>query len=182
MSQGHLTPKQTRFVQEYLVDANGTRAAIRAGYSARTANEQASRLLANVSVRRALDMIMAERSQRTQVTQDRVVLESSRIAFADPRRAFNDDGTLKDVKDWPGDVAAAISSLEVSERIGDDGVRVITKKIRFWDKTSNLNLLARHLGMFTDKVDMKFSHVQALEELQQAADKARKESVKATPI
>ena len=67
------TPKQQCFIEEYLVDLNATQAAIRAGYSEKTANEQGSRLLANVSVAAAVEEAMAERSERTKVTQDCVL-------------------------------------------------------------------------------------------------------------
>lgn len=75
-----LTEKQKRFCDEYLIDLNATQAAIRAGYSARTANEQGARLLANVSVQEYIARKMAERSRRTGVNQDRVVLELAKIA------------------------------------------------------------------------------------------------------
>lgn len=68
-----LTPKQKCFVEEYLIDLNQTQAAIRAGYSEKTANEQASRLLANVNIQAAIKEAMAERSKRTQITADMVL-------------------------------------------------------------------------------------------------------------
>ena len=74
-----LTEKQRRFVDEYLIDLNATQAAIRAGYSAKTANEQGARLLANVSIQQAISEKMAERSKRTGVNQDRVVQELAKI-------------------------------------------------------------------------------------------------------
>src|SRR5215213_1985099 len=77
-----LTARQARFVEEYLVDLNATQAAIRAGYSARTANEQASRLLANVSVAAAISEALAARAERTQITADQVVEELAAIGFA----------------------------------------------------------------------------------------------------
>ena len=67
------THKQQCFVEEYLIDLNATQVAIRAGYSEKTANEQGSRLLANVSVAAAIEEAMAERSERTKVTQDYVL-------------------------------------------------------------------------------------------------------------
>jgi hypothetical protein len=73
MSQGQLTPKQRRFVDEYLVDLNATQAAIRAGYSARTANEQGARLLANASVAAAAQSAQLARSQRLRISQDDVL-------------------------------------------------------------------------------------------------------------
>jgi hypothetical protein len=73
MSQSELTPKQRRFVDEYLVDLNATQAAIRAGYSARTANEQGARLLANASLAAAVQSAQLARSERVRITQDDVL-------------------------------------------------------------------------------------------------------------
>ncbi len=73
MAKASLTPKQTRFVEEYLADLNATQAAIRAGYSAKTANEQGSQLLAKLSVRQAVAEAQAIRSKRTAITQDEVI-------------------------------------------------------------------------------------------------------------
>lgn len=80
-----LTPKQQRFVDEYLVDCNATQAAIRAGYSKATANEQAGRLLVNVSVQAAISLARQEQQKRTQIDADRVVTEAWNIATADAR-------------------------------------------------------------------------------------------------
>src|SRR5215469_1569992 len=77
-----LTPKQSRFVEEYLVDLNGKQAAIRAGYSPKTAEVQASRLLRYAQVQAALKAAMEARSKRTQITADRVVTELAKLAFA----------------------------------------------------------------------------------------------------
>lgn len=108
-----LTPKQARFVDEYLIDLNGTQAAIRAGYSADTAQEQASRLLSNVMVAEAV----AERQKgiqvSTHVTQERVIREIARIALFDPRKMFDDDGRPLHVSQLDEDTAAAIAGLEV---------------------------------------------------------------------
>ena len=76
-----LTAKQQRFIEEYLIDLNATQAAIRAGYSVKTANEQGSQLLAKLSIQQAIAEKMAERSKRTGVNQDRVVLELAKIAL-----------------------------------------------------------------------------------------------------
>ena len=80
-----LTPRQQRFVEEYLLDLNGTQAAIRAGYSARTANEQAARLLANVSVRSAIERGKSEVAVRTGASVDELVNRMRQIILADPR-------------------------------------------------------------------------------------------------
>lgn len=68
-----LTPKQKMFCEEYTIDLNGTQAAIRAGYSEKTANEQAARLLTNVSVKEYVQSLMDKRSERIEITADYVL-------------------------------------------------------------------------------------------------------------
>jgi phage terminase small subunit len=84
--ESKLTAKQQRFVDEYLIDLNATQAAIRAGYSEKTANEQGARLLANVSVGQFIKQRMDDRSQRTEITQDMVLKHWWDIATADARK------------------------------------------------------------------------------------------------
>lgn len=157
MSETKLTPKQLMFVKEYLVDLNGTQAAIRAGYSPKTANEQAARLLANVSIKRTVQAEMDKRAQRVETKADSVLAELSRIGYADIRPLFKDDGTIKDPKDWPDDLARAVASFEVQETFEMlDGQRIWTgylKKIKIWDKPKSLELLGKNQKLFTDKVE-----------------------------
>ena len=80
-----LSPRAQRFVDEYLIDLNATQAAIRAGYSAATAQEQSSRLLSNVMVQQAVSAARKAQQERTQVEADKVVLEAWNIMTADPR-------------------------------------------------------------------------------------------------
>ena len=148
-----MTPKQERFVQEYLIDLNATQAAIRSGYSQKTANEQGARLLANVSVRSAIAIAQKERAGRAELNADRVLLELRRLALFDIRRIFNPDGTLKRVVDLDDDTAAAILSVEVVE-IGEDGQLAISKKFKASDKKGALELAMRHLGMLKDQIDL----------------------------
>jgi phage terminase small subunit len=68
-----LTTKQERFVEEYLIDLNATQAAIRAGYAAKTANREGSRLLSKVDIQEAIAMALEYRSERVELTQDWVV-------------------------------------------------------------------------------------------------------------
>ena len=68
-----LSPKQLQFVKEYIVDYNGTKAAERAGYSPKTANEQASRLLANVNIQAALNNVKKKQDERLEISQDYVL-------------------------------------------------------------------------------------------------------------
>lgn len=80
-----LTDRQARFVDEYLIDLNATQAAIRAGYSAKTAAQIAEKLLRKVEIQGAIADARADQQKRTQVTADRVVLEAWNIFTADPR-------------------------------------------------------------------------------------------------
>ena len=91
-----LTEKQQRFVEEYLVDLNATQAAIRAGYSVKTADVQGSRMLRNVKVQSAIGEAMALRSRRTGINQDRVVLELAKIAFVNITDIVESSGEIKE--------------------------------------------------------------------------------------
>ena len=80
---GGLTPRQARFVKEYLVDLNGTQAAIRAGYSPRTANEQSTRLLANVHIKAAVDAGAAKQHAQLDLTAQKVLTELLGVGYAE---------------------------------------------------------------------------------------------------
>ena len=151
-----LTAKQQCFVAEYLVDMNATQAAIRAGYSAKTANEQGSQLLANLSVAEAIKSAMDARSERTEITQDMVLRELAKIGFSDLRRMFS-NGNLIAIDALDDDTAACLSSIEVVTKNvpgGETGEVEHVAKIKVWDKQAALVNIGRHLGMFTDKVVM----------------------------
>lgn len=160
-----LNDKQRRFVNEYLIDLNATQAAIRAGYSQRTANEQGARLLAKVSVQNEVVKLMGDREARTEITQDRVLQELARLAFLDVRKAFNSDGTLKDITELDDETAAAVSGLDVIELMDEDNKSCRLKKIKLSDKRAALELIGRHLGMFKDKLEViATSYVQTVPE------------------
>lgn len=150
-----LTPNQQRFVDEYLVDLNATQAAIRAGYSAKTAHVQGTRLLGIARVSEAVAEAQKEREQRTRITADRVLQELARIAFFDPRKAYNEDGSVKPIPEMDDDTAAAVAGFEVNEvNSGGDSPVGVIKKIRFSSKDTAITLAMRHLGMLRDKVDV----------------------------
>ena len=102
-----LTPKRAAFVEEFACDMNATQAAIRAGYSVKTAKEQATRLLSNVHVAAEIAKGRAARSERTGITADRVLQELARIAFFDVRKLLNDDGSMKPISEIDDDTRAA---------------------------------------------------------------------------
>nr|DAI69723.1 MAG TPA: Terminase small subunit [Caudoviricetes sp.] len=147
-----MTRKQDRFVKEYLIDLNATQAAIRAGYSPKTANEQGARLLANVSVQEAIAKAMAERSKRTGISQDRVIQELARIAFVNPQNVINPkDASVK--ADATEDDLACIQSVKVKTMDGAKG-KSVEREVRLNDKMKALELLGKHLGMFKDKLEV----------------------------
>ncbi|MDP3552641.1 terminase small subunit [Methylocystis sp.] len=150
-----LTPKQAAFVENYLLDLNATQAAIRAGYSKRTANEQAARLLANVSVAAAIAEAMRLRAERNDVSADRVLRELARIAFFDVGKAFTPEGTLKPLSEMDEDTRRAIAGLEVSA-LYEDGEQIgALSKIKLGDKIRALDLIGRHLGMLDSKITVR---------------------------
>lgn len=136
------------FVAEYLVDLNATQAAIRAGYSPRTANEQGAQLLAKLSVAEAVAKAKAERSARLGLTADRVLEELATIAFAH----------MGQYATWGPDGLRLIDSADVDPRAVAE-VRETTTlhggsmAIKLHDKVSTLKLLGQHLGILTDKVE-----------------------------
>lgn len=148
-----LTPKQARFADEYIIDLNGTQAVIRAGYSHRGADVQAVRLLGDARIAARIAELQKKRSERTEITQDRVLQEVARLAFLDIRRAFKEDGSLKPVSEMDDDTAAAIAGIEVTEIAGTD--LGVIKKVRLSDKKGSLELLMRHLGMLNDKMKLQ---------------------------
>lgn len=147
-----LTPKQERFVQEYLIDLNATQAAIRAGYSAKTAEQQGFQLLQKTLVQKAIAEGRRQREKRTAVSADRVLLEAARLALFDPRKLFNDDGSPKGIHELDDDTAAAVAGVEVLEQFEGSGKERVfvgyLKKYRIADKNSALEKLFKHHGLY----------------------------------
>jgi len=154
-----LNAKQKTFVEEYLIDLNATQAAIRAGYSEKTAYSIGSELLKKPEIQEAIALAMKARQERTQVTADMVVAELAKIGFSDLRNVLTAQGHLIDPPDWDDDTAGAISSLEVvrTHTPGEDKDAPIeyTHKIKVWDKNSALEKLGKHLGMWVDRTEVK---------------------------
>lgn len=144
-----MTQKQKRFIEEYLIDLNATQAAIRAGYSPDTSKSIGSENLTKPDIQARIAKAMAERSKRTGVNADRVVIELAKIAFVnaveviDPKTATVKEGASSDD-------TAAIQSVKV-KTFGEDGLE---REIKMADKIKALELLGRHLGMWNDKLQV----------------------------
>lgn len=152
-----MNERQERFVAEYLVDLNATQAAIRAGYSRKTAGSQGQRLLKNVETARAIAAANERRKHEVQITAGEVLNELRRIGLADLSQAFDANGALRPLDQIPLDVRQSIAGVdidELSEGRGDAKEIVgQTKKVRFHDKLKALELLGKHLRLFRDVVE-----------------------------
>ena len=150
-----LTEQQQRFVNEYLIDLNATQAAIRAGYSTKTAAQTGYKLCHKSSVSDAIARAMADRSKRTGITQDRVLRELGRIAFLDPSDVL--DLTPAEVLEKATeDDLKAIAGIKVKytkqRDFGKDGdpivVNAIEREVKMCDKLKALDMLCKHLGIY----------------------------------
>lgn len=144
-----LNERQKRFALEYLIDLNATQAAMRAGYSKKTAHSQGPRLLDNVEIA----TLVGKRQQRAishlDVTAERIILERARLAFHDPRKAFHGDGTPKAIHELDDDTAACVAGFEVAN-VGNDqmGIGQILK-VKLADKNASLTALEKIQGMYS---------------------------------
>nr|PZN74803.1 MAG: terminase small subunit [Pseudomonadota bacterium] len=149
-----LTPKQARFVAEYLKDLNATQAAIRAGYSKRSAQEQSSRLLSNDMVRAAVQAAQArqlEAAELDAITTKRVIGWQVR---RDIRRLFDERGNLKPIHELTEEEASYIAGIEVVKRnltAGDASTDTILK-VKLEDRGKYVEMAAKHFGLLEDKV------------------------------
>ena len=166
-----LTDKQKRFCEDYLIDLNATQAAIRAGYSPKTAEQTASRLLRNVKVQEYIAKRQKELSRSTEITQERVIKELALIAFSnnadyahvvEKKLQVEAGGALVDVLDKDGKpVTYRTVEPVLTEELTEEQKRalaVIKKgrdglEVKSCDKVKALELLGKHLGIFTDKIE-----------------------------
>jgi len=148
-----LTPKQQRFVDEYLIDLNATQAAIRAGYSAKTANEQACALLAKLSIRHAVKAGQQAKAERARIDADYLLGRLQEISEMDAADILDDDGNIKPIRNWPKIWRQMISGLDI---INNPDTGVAIKKIKWPDKIKNLELIGRHIGVgaFKEKLEL----------------------------
>ena len=149
----NLTPKQQRFVDEYLIDLNAKQSAIRAGYSEKTASEIGYQLLQKPDVEEAIIDAKKNRQQRLQVDSDYVLKRLVEIDQMDVLDIMDDKHNLLPLIKWPKVWRQYLSSLESLELSDADGA---VKKIKWPDKVKNLELLGKHIavGAFKDKVEM----------------------------
>jgi phage terminase small subunit len=132
-----LTPKQTLFIKEYMIDKNATQAAIRAGYSAKTAEVIGFENLRKPKIKEKIDCELATEAERLGITRQRVLDEMARCAFFDVRKLFNADGSLKDITELDSDIAAAIAGVEIVIIIKNASMFFMSKPFRKQINCSN---------------------------------------------
>lgn len=149
-----LTKKQQLFVEEYLIDLNATQAAIRAGYSARSAEAIGLENLGKPRIAEEIAKAMAERSKRTGINADRIVQELAKIAFVKITDIVDDDAEIK--ADAEEDDLSCIESIKVKQIPTKSGMG-IEREVRLAPKMKALELLGKHLGMWNDKLDVNLN-------------------------
>lgn len=145
--------RKKRFIELYIANGgNATKAAIDVGFSAKSAGAQASRLLKDINVFAELKKRQTELAQTYKLDSESVLEQLAKIVYADPRKCFGPDGCLLPVSEWPDEVAAMVSSVEVDalyEGHGEDRRQIgVTQKVKFWDKNSAIEKAMKHLGQF----------------------------------
>jgi phage terminase small subunit len=153
-----LNLKQQRFVAEYLIDKNATQAAIRAGYSKRTAHVQGCRLLSDAKVSALVAEKAEKQVEKLEITAERILRELALLGFAnmeDYMRSGPDGDPYLDFSALTRDQAAALTEVTVEDfkdGRGEDARDVRRVKFKLADKRAALVDLGRHLALFTDKV------------------------------
>jgi len=151
-----MTDLQRRFIAEYLIDLDATGAARRAGYSKKTASSQGWQLLRLPAVRAAIVAGKTKQLERRGITADRVLLELARVAFVNARDYWNPDGSAKHPKALTEDEGACLAGFEVLIKnvSGADGLTDTIHKFKLWDKVRGLELLAKHLRLLDEHVEI----------------------------
>jgi len=149
---GKLTPKQARFVQEYLLDLNATQAAVRAGYSAKTAEQQGPRLLGNVGVAAAIAKAQDARSKQTAIDAAWVLTRLHDEAVADLADLYDANGALRPVHEWPliwrQGLVAGIEAVEEFETVDGERQSIgIVRKVKLSDRIKRIELIGKHVNV-----------------------------------
>lgn len=163
-----LTDLQKKFIKEYLIDLNITAAALRAGYSEKTAYSIGQETFNKPHIQAAIQKEMNKRARRTEITADKVLEEYAKLGFSDvtdylqvvterilvghdketgePISDISQFVLMKDTKDIPPEKLAAISEVKQHK----DG----SISFKLHDKKGALDSIARHLGMFAERVEL----------------------------
>lgn len=147
-----LNDKQERFCREYVIDLNGNQAAIRAGYSEATAQEQSSRLLSNVKVESRIKELQQGIAKRLDITADMVVAELWALGVYNIKDFVKDDNTINKLSDMERDTLRPVVGIKVTEKtsnfVSGDSETTITTDLKLADKRAALVDVGKHIGIF----------------------------------
>lgn len=139
------------FCKEYMVDMVATAAAVRAGYGKDSAQANASRMMKNPKIKARIEELIRERDERLSLKPDLVLRELMNHGMLDMAGAFDPEtGELLDITEMPENIRRAIASVTVQT---DPKTGFVSKQVKFWDKNKALEMIGRHLKMFTDKIE-----------------------------
>lgn len=161
--ESNLTKKQEKFCQEYFLKSNASEAYREAYNCSRmkpeTIHSKASILLKNDKVRARIEILKAELYERNRATIDEVLSIAADMLRADISKAFNEDGTMKKIKDIPKAVRMAISGIETNELKANEKKIGEVKKIRFSDRNKVLEMFMKHFGAYDKHNEQKKSNI-----------------------
>ncbi|EMH4076955.1 TPA: terminase small subunit [Serratia marcescens] len=154
-----LTDKQEMFCREYLIDLNATQAAIRAGYSTKTANRTASENLSKPDIQLRISELKVQRNDLVGINATYVLNRLVEIDRMDVLDILNSSGELKPVSEWPTVWRTTLSGLDILEMVAEGNSAATLKKIKWPDKVKNLELLGKHIEVnaFKETLDHKSS-------------------------
>ncbi|WP_210506704.1 terminase small subunit [Pantoea ananatis] len=160
-----LTDKQEMFCREYLIDLNATQAAIRAGYSEKTARASGHENLTKPDVQSRIADLKSQRNEQVNIDAAYVLRRLVEIDEMDVMDILLANGELKPVMDWPKVWRTSLSGIDVTEIAGD--AAGLLKKIKWPDKVKNLELLGKHVTVqaFRDQVKTEHDVVGTLSDL-----------------
>lgn len=150
-----LSAKQSAFIHEYMIDLNATQAAIRAGYSKKTARQTAAKMLSKGNIQDYIADAKKKRIERVQIDADYVLHRLHQVDLMDVADILNEDGSIKPIREWPKVWRQTISGIDVQEMLSENAQIAVLKKIKWPDKLRNLELLGKHIEVqaFEEKVN-----------------------------
>lgn len=158
-----LTDKQKRFCEEYLVDLNATQAAIRAGYSEKTARSIANENLTKPDIQNYIQELQKEISDRNKITVDECVSLLSNLARFDIAECYDEHGSIKDIHSIPKEHRLAIEAMETEELFADKNIIGHIKKLKTGNRKTAIDMLMKHLGGYEKDNSQKSANITLFE-------------------
>lgn len=160
MDKKKLTDKQRTFCEEYMIDLNATQAAIRAGYSEKTAQAISTENLSKPLIKEYLAELQSKRSEKTEITAETVLRELQNWAYGDFTELM--EMTFEDIKSLPKEVRRLITGFEKNTTtFGEDGKKEVFK-VRFVDKSKAMDMIARHISFYAPEEKINLNVEQPL--------------------